>query len=105
MILWVILVIAKGIFWGVVTQKIIDNKGYDTNWFWWGFFFGLVAFIIALTQPDAPRTIPDAASLDERTLQNGGWKCTCGRVNPSYTGTCACGRSKREVLAAEKTES
>ncbi len=29
------------------------------------------------------------------TLKNGGWKCdNCGRTNPSYTGTCACGNSK-----------
>lgn len=26
---------------------------------------------------------------------NGSWKCLqCGRVNPSYTGTCACGNAK-----------
>ena len=30
----------------------------------------------------------------ETTLKSGGWKCTCGRVNPSYTGTCACGNTK-----------
>ena len=22
------------------------------------------------------------------------WKCECGRTNPAYTGTCACGRTK-----------
>ena len=107
MILAIIIAIVWGIFWGAMTNKIIENKGYDENWFWWGFFFGLLAFIVALTKADAPRYTPinAAASLDERTLQNGGWKCPCGRVNPAYTGTCACGRSKREVLAAEKTES
>lgn len=27
---------------------------------------------------------------------NGSWKCTkCGRVNASYTGTCACGQVKQ----------
>ena len=27
---------------------------------------------------------------------NGSWKCSqCGRVNASYTGTCACGQAKR----------
>lgn len=31
----------------------------------------------------------------ERTLRNGGWRCDkCNRINPSYTGTCACGNSK-----------
>jgi hypothetical protein len=33
---------------------------------------------------------------DEEVLKQGGWKCTCGRVNPSYTGTCACGKRKVE---------
>lgn len=33
---------------------------------------------------------------DENDLKyNGSWKCSeCGRVNASYIGTCACGKSK-----------
>ena len=27
-------------------------------------------------------------------LSEGGWKCTCGRENASYVGTCGCGRKK-----------
>lgn len=26
-----------GIIWGVATNKVIENKGYYENWFWWGF--------------------------------------------------------------------
>lgn len=44
---------------------------------------------------------PSPASLyarqknEEKTLQNGGWKCAkCGRVNTHLTGTCGCGNSK-----------
>lgn len=22
------------------------------------------------------------------------WKCACGKINPHYTGTCSCGRTK-----------
>ena len=34
---------------------------------------------------------------DVATLKNGGWRCkNCGRSNPSYTGTCACGTSKHD---------
>lgn len=37
--------------WGWAVNKVIKNKGYDENWFWWGFFFGLIALIVALTKP------------------------------------------------------
>lgn len=38
-------------------------------------------------------------------LQNGGWKCICGRINPSYTGTCACGKRKNTIQTeTEKKE-
>jgi len=43
---------AIGSIWGVVTRNIIRNKGYQENWFWWGFFFGLIAVIVALSKPD-----------------------------------------------------
>ena len=37
-------------------------------------------------------------------LAGGSWRCTCGRVNPSYVGTCACGRNKNGVNEAEVAE-
>ena len=27
-------------------------------------------------------------------MRNGGWNCSCGRVNASYVSTCACGKNK-----------
>lgn len=27
-----------GTVWGVVVNKVIENKGYQENWFWWGFY-------------------------------------------------------------------
>ena len=44
--------IVQGIVWGIATNKIIENKGYKENWFWWGFFFSFLALIVALTKPD-----------------------------------------------------
>ena len=38
--------------WGFATRAVIYNKGYDKNWFWWGFIFGFIAFIVALTKRD-----------------------------------------------------
>ena len=31
------------IIWGIVVNKVIENKGYQENWFWWGFFFWIFA--------------------------------------------------------------
>lgn len=31
---------------------------------------------------------------DDDNLSDGSWKCTCGRINTSYTGTCGCGNNK-----------
>jgi len=41
-----------GIIWGVATNTVIRNKNYNENWFLWGFFFGFIAFIVALTKPE-----------------------------------------------------
>lgn len=43
--------IGQGCVWGWAVNKIVKNRGYDENWFWWGFFFGLIALIVALTKP------------------------------------------------------
>ena len=47
--LWAVLV--YGIGFGVVTNKVIKNKGYKENWFWWGCLFGVFALIVACTKP------------------------------------------------------
>lgn len=48
--------IIGGIIWGVVVNKVIENKGYEDNWFWWGFFFGIFALIVALTKQSVNTT-------------------------------------------------
>lgn len=41
------------------------------------------------------QSIDSKNSEDENILYNNSWKCPkCGRVNNSYTGTCACGYCK-----------
>ncbi len=108
-------VIVWGIVWGIVARAIVLNKGYyheSTKWFWLGFFFALIAVIVAATKPviQSP-TIADAATKpssqpparirytrtsedEQRLLKNGGWRCDCGRVNEEYVWTCVCGKSK-----------
>ena len=100
-----------GSIFGIATQSIIDNKGYDEKWFWWGFFFGFIAMLVAISKPEnrayqsANPTWMQSPSdtRDDEVLKQGGWKCTCGRVNPSYTGTCACGKRKEEKKVPMKT--
>lgn len=94
----------RGCIFGVATQRIIDNRGFEENWFWWGFFFGISAMLVAISKPQ--RYVPQvlcSEPKDEGILKQGGWKCTCGRVNPSYTGTCACGKRKDEVANLKQT--
>lgn len=98
-----------GCVWGIVTNKVIENKGYNENWFWWGFFFGFLALIVAATKPECHRdysTEPSwmkTASPDRSILSQGGWICSCGRTNPSYTGTCACGATKDGSVSSKAT--
>lgn len=59
--------IVQGIIWGIATDKIIENKGYKENWFWWGFFFSFFAVIVALTKPDVNNSKPLEVQLDVKS--------------------------------------
>ena len=117
--------IIQAIIFGFATKIVIENKGYDDNWFWWGFFFGLIALIVACAKPQNINYATFSSSQHSRTtntsypssygnnlnkdanrvyneqiLTNGGWKCSCGRVHASYVSSCSCGKSKSDVLNA-----
>lgn len=123
--LYFIIVIVQAIIFGFATKIVIENKGYDDNWFWWGFFFGIIALLVACakpqninyssysSQPSQPTytsfqtsnssNLANAADKvrNEQLLAAGGWKCSCGRVHASYVSSCSCGKSKGEVKDAE----
>lgn len=101
----IIAYIVVGIIMGCLTNVIIRNKGYSDSWFWWGFFFHYFAMIFAAAKPEYRPNYMDGTvrskSLDEKSekeaLAEGGWKCCrCERINPGYTGSCACGMTKSE---------
>ncbi len=102
--------IIGSIILGCATNIIIHNKGYDENWFWWGFFFGIIALIVAAAKPENQYDVYTEMELSKRAeednkkrlLQNGGWDCVCGRTNANYTGTCTCGRTKSESQNEKK---
>ena len=119
MTVYIISAIIWGIVWGIATNAIIQNKGYNENWFWWGFFFSIIAALVAISKPENRKSYDysnDSSSLgnggsfytreyqDNKVLSDGGWKCICGRLNNSFTGTCACGRTKEEVKKFEEEE-
>ena len=110
-ILRLFLVIAQGVFFGVVTNAVIENKGYTENWFWWGFFFGMLALIVAIAKPQKVYHSPyrgaglyqtAEGAYKEQLLSEGGWKCSCGRVQAAYVSTCSCGVSRRALLDAQR---
>lgn len=115
--------IVWGLIWGYATSAVIRNKNYTDydSWFWLGFFFGLIAFVIAETKEEAKASYSSkpthltAAALkaDEayfpnaivNTIPANGWKCRkCGKGNENYTGTCACGNTKKENVAFISSE-
>ena len=106
-IFYIVVAILVRCFWGWATNKVVENKGYTDSWFIWGFLFGLIAFVVALTKEDnhsniySSRTALTRASkaYDEEfktIVANGSdWYCKkCKKTNPSYVGTCSCGNTK-----------
>lgn len=124
MVYFYVIVIVQSIIFGFATKAVIRNKGYDDNWFWWGFCFGFIALIVACAkpqnidysfyngQPSQPTytsyrpsygsSLSNAADKvrNEKLLAAGGWKCSCGRVHEPYVSSCTCGKSKSEVKDA-----
>lgn len=115
--LYIIIMIIYGIIWGVVCDKVVSNKGYNESWFWWGFFFGIFAFLVAVTKPTVSNTQYVSTRSDSRLSQIANdvtrerrmesrlgadqWYCgKCGRNNPKYLTTCVCGQPKDENKTA-----
>lgn len=90
--------------WGVLVDEVIALKGYNKNWFWWGAIFGFFALFVAVLRKKAEvkveeRTKAEIEALEQKTLDNGGWKCDkCGKVMSSCVGMCGCGRVRAEQI-------
>ena len=94
--------VAYRALFGAAVDRVITGKGYEEIWFWWGFFFGFLALLVALAKADASGGARPPEDRKEALLQEGGWICQrCGQVNPAYTGTCGCGAAKRDRGAPE----
>lgn len=91
---------------------VANAKGYyESKYLWICFFFGLVGYLLVIALPARDnKTQKDSATAslaetvrreeakrqEEKIMNSGGWKCSCGRVNANYVSTCACGKSRRE---------
>ncbi len=99
----IILSLVPCIIFGFATDSVIRNKGYYENWFWWGFFFGILAFVVACAKPQNTYVSNYEINLQQNhennTLSGSGWKCECGRTHAAYVSSCTCGKSKKEVMA------
>ena len=119
---YIVGLIIYGVIFGFATKAVIEDKGYDDNWFWWGFLFGFIALIVACAKPQnvrysrnstytvysshspaygTPLAAAARESEEKKILAAGGWKCACGSVNAAYVSTCHCGRNKSDVTAAQ----
>lgn len=119
-VVWIIVVIVHGIFWGSMAQSAADRKGLGPNWFLCGFFLGPIGYLVAKVQDDRfPKTYtsPEVKARvrykpsyeqqrnnPQAAIQNNFWTCSCGRVNASYITTCACGKMREEIPLPEKEE-
>ncbi len=120
-----IIFLVRGVIWGRVVNRIIENKGYRENWFWWGFFLGIVAVIWAWSAPDKIQVddekafnledyFKDGESVVSRDMfseimdrkkpnrDSGEWRCSyCGKINAIYVGTCGCGCNKSGIMSSK----
>lgn len=109
---YAVLFACNGVIWGIACNRIIRNRGYCENWFWWGFFFSLPAALVALSMPLEEYSEEEETQVskllreiqEKETLKNGAWKCgDCGQINSSYVGICACGKVKPEAKPEEQS--
>ena len=89
--------IVQAVIFGFATKIVIRNKGYFENWFWWGFFFGIIALLVASSKPENHEFDTDSNDSTKRS----GWKCTCGKEHPTYVSSCSCGISKNDILVTK----
>ena len=123
-----IISIIISVTFGCIAASIRTNKGYPGGkWFWFGFFCGVPAIIVACALPssyDSCSTVdpgglsqtmgskafkePDISVFSDHayvkdTISEGGWQCVCGRAHPVYVSTCSCGLSKRQNSPADNS--
>lgn len=105
LVVFLVVFIIRGFFWIWATNTILENKGYKEKEYFFPFFFGLIAFVVALTTTDVviepekpmlPRKIRKARYA--KLVLSGFWWCKCGKRYSSNTAVCSCGINKNEAM-------
>ena len=103
----IVVFVLHGLFWGFIVSVAADKRGHNESFFIWGFFLGWVGLLIVLAKEPVFTAAPAntrylSKKLEEEKFKTvrtvGDWECICGRINQNYVGTCACGRTKAEVM-------
>ena len=97
---------------GFISLHIATKKNIGGGiWFVWGFLFELLWGLIFGALPIImlsiyPRNYTDEERVKlvakaenqvyKEEIKKTGWRCSCGNLNPTYTGTCSCGKRKEE---------
>ena len=123
-LLFYLILVGLAIFIGYLISNefhhIACQKGHtEKKYFWYCFFLGIIGYLMVIALPDL-RSRPkmeetvsytqytsgnqpayrreQSEEMKREIMMNNGWKCSkCGRANPHYTGTCACGNSKYDA--------
>lgn len=98
LVVYLFIVIIQATIFGFATNAVVNNKGYEENWFWWGFLFGFLALIVALAKPE-PQYQSETFESNFRTgserIKTGTWRCpSCSKTNQSRTALCDCGTKR-----------
>ncbi len=56
--------VLNGVIWGYATKMVLNNRGYDENWFWWGFFLSFIPIIVAFSKPQISVASSTATNVD-----------------------------------------
>jgi uncharacterized Zn finger protein (UPF0148 family) len=64
----VVIYIIYGMVFGIATNKVIENKGWNENWFIWGFLFGIIALIVAVAKPENRELNNEKVVLHEKEI-------------------------------------
>ncbi len=107
----IIVFVVQGTFWGIITNRVMQDKGYYDSWFWKGFLFSGAAFATAVSKPKLQRdTYQEDIFLEKMRgrdiLKNDGWECPfCHSLNEDIVSTCGCGKSREESIKYNKQQS
>ena len=99
-------VIGVSCIFGAITKAINEGKGYYGG-FAWGFWLGWIGIIVVACRESCnykptesiikPKTTPNflpPQGYPPMPANGDVWTCSCGRHNPRYVTSCACGLNK-----------